>query len=60
MKVYKDDRGEHDLELQIERLKIRVRDLEEINDKHKKLNGKLRKELRNVREALARVSGPVH
>ena len=60
MKVYKDDRGEHDLELQIERLKIRVRDLEEINDKHKKLNGELRKELKNVREALARVSGPVH
>ena len=60
MKVYRDDRGEHDLELQIERLKIRVRDLEEINDKHKKLNGELRKELKNVREALARVSGPVH
>ena len=60
MKVYKDDRGEHDLELQIERLKLRVRDLEEINDKHKKLNGKLRKELEDVREALARVSGPVH
>ena len=60
MKVYKDDRGEHDLELQIERLKIRVRDLEEINLKHKKLNGDLRKELKDVREALARVSGPVH
>ena len=60
MKVRKDDRGEHDLELQIERLKLRVRDLEEINDKHKKLNGKLRKELEDVREALARVSGPVH
>ena len=60
MKVYKDDRGEHDLELQIERLKLRVRDLEEINDKHKKLNGELRKELEDVREALARVSGPVH
>ena len=60
MKVYKDDRGDHDLELQIERLKLRVRDLEEINDKHKKLNGKLRKELEDVREALARVSGPVH
>jgi len=53
MKVYKDDRGEHDLELQIERLKLKVRDLE-------KLNGELRKELKNVREALARVSGPVH
>ena len=60
MKVYKDDRGEHDLELQIERLKLRVRDLEEINLKHKKLNGELRKELKDVREALARVSGPVH
>ena len=60
MKVYRDDRGEHDLELQIERLKIRVRDLEEINNRHKKLNGELRKELKNVREALARVSGPVH
>ena len=60
MKVYKDDRGEHDLELQIERLKLRVRDLEEINNNHKKLNGKLRKELKDVREALARVSGPVH
>ena len=53
MKVYKDDRGEHDLELQIERLKLKVRDLE-------KLNEELRKELKNVREALARVSGPVH
>jgi len=60
MKVYKDDRGEHDLELQIERLKLRVRELEEINKKHKKLNGELRKELKDVREALARVSGPVH
>ena len=60
MKVYKDDRGDHDLELQIERLKLRVRDLEKINDKHKKLNGELRKELEDVREALARVSGPVH
>ena len=60
MKVYKDDRGEHDLELQIERLKLRIRDLEDINDKHKKLNGELRKELKDVREALARVSGPVH
>ena len=60
MKVYKDDRGEHDLELQIERLKLRVRELESINDNHKKLNGELRKELKDVREALARVSGPVH
>ena len=45
MKVYKDDRGEHDLELQIERLQIRVRDLEDINEGHRKLNGELRKEI---------------
>ena len=32
MKVYKDDRGSHDLEVQIERLQIRVRELEEINE----------------------------
>ena len=55
MKVYKDDRGENDLELQIERLKIRVRDLEEINNKHKKLNGELREELTHVRKALTRI-----
>ena len=60
MKVYKDDRGSHDLEVQIEKLQLRVRELEEINKKHKKLNGELRKELKDVREALARVSGPVH
>ena len=45
MKVYKDDRGEHDLELQIEKLKIRVRDLEEINESHRQLNAELRKEI---------------
>ena len=60
MKVRKDDRGSHDLEVQIERLQLRVRDLEEINDKHKKLNGELRKELEDVRKTLARVSGSVH
>ena len=42
MKVYKDDRGSHDLEVQIERLQLRVRELEEINEAHKKLNGELR------------------
>ena len=31
MKVYKDTRGTHDLEVQIERLQLRVKDLEEIN-----------------------------
>ena len=60
MKVYRDNKEEHDLKLEIERLKLRIRDLEDINDKHKKLNGELRKELKDVREALARVSGPVH
>jgi len=55
MKVRRDDRGEHDLELQIERLKLRVRDLEEINENHKKLNGELREELKNVRKALTRI-----
>ena len=34
-------------------VELKVRDLE-------KSNGELRKELKNVREALARVSGPVH
>tara|TARA_A100001515_G_scaffold86269_1_gene68553 strand:- start:272 stop:442 length:171 start_codon:yes stop_codon:yes gene_type:complete len=56
MKVRKDDRGEHDLERIIEKLKLRIRDLEEINKKHQKLNGDLRKELNNVRKTSARVS----
>ena len=56
MKVRKDDRGSHDLEVQIERLQLRVRELEEINETHKKLNGKLRKELEDVRKTLAGVS----
>ena len=60
MKVHKDYKGDHDLEVQIERLTLRVRELEDINQKHKKLNGDLRKELKDVREALARVSGSVH
>jgi len=55
MKVHKDFKGDLDLEVQIERLKIRVRDLEEINDNHKKLNGELREELKNVRKALTRI-----
>ena len=60
MKVRKDERGEHDLERVIEKLKLRIRDLEEINKKHQKLNGDLRKELEDVRKTLARVSGSVH
>ena len=55
MKVYKDDRGSHDLEVQIEKLQLRVRELEEINEAHKKLNCELREELKNVRKALTRV-----
>ena len=54
-KVRRDDRGPHDLEVQIERLQLRVRDLEEINKKHQKLNGELREELTNVRKALTRI-----
>ena len=50
MKVYKDDRGEHDLEVQIERLQIRVRDLEDINEGHRQLNGELRKEMHGLQE----------
>ena len=60
MKVYKDDRGSHDLEVQIERLQIRVRELEEINEAHKKLNGKLREELKNVRKAFTRIPRSVY
>ena len=55
MKVYKDYKGSHDLEVQIERLQLRVKDLEEINKKHQKLNGELREELEHVRKALTRI-----
>ena len=55
MKVYKDQRGENDLEVLIERLKLRIRELEEINESHKKLNGELREELEHVRKALTRI-----
>ena len=60
MKVYKDDRGSNDLEVQIERLQIRVRELEEINKAHKKLNGELREELKNVRKALTRIPWSIY
>ena len=45
MKVYKDERGEHDLERQIETLKLRIRELEDINEGHRQLNGQLRVEV---------------
>ena len=50
MKVYKDERGEHDLERQIETLKLRIRDLEDINEGHRQLNGELRKEMQQLQE----------
>ena len=66
----KDDRGKLDLTKQIEVLKaevnllsshlgdayVRIKDLQTINDSHKKLNGELRKELDDVRKASTRVS----
>ena len=42
MKVYKDDRGEHDLELQIERLKLKVRTYEELIKDSKALKFKIK------------------
>ena len=50
MKVHKDYRGEHDLEMRIEQLNKRIKDLEDINDGHRKLNGELRKELHYYKE----------
>ena len=50
MKVHKDYRGEHDLEMRIEQLSRRVKDLEDINDGHRKLNQELRKELQYYKE----------
>ena len=40
-----DERGDSDLEKQIDTLKARVKDLEEINEGHRMLNGELRKEI---------------
>ena len=50
MKVHKSFKGELDLEVQIERLTTRVKDLEDINDGHRKLNQELRKELQYYKE----------
>jgi|TARA_R100001224_G_scaffold65836_1_gene39603 hypothetical protein len=68
MKVY--GRGPNDLEERIEYLKKqkkllqdkcrqagkRIKELELINEEHQKLNGKLRKELDNVRKTSTRIS----
>ena len=50
MKVHKDYRGELDLEMRIEQLNKRIKDLEDINDGHRKLNQELRKELQYYKE----------
>ena len=50
MKVHKDYRGEHDLEMRIEELTNRVRYLEDINEGHRRLNQELRKELQYYKE----------
>ena len=50
MKVHKDYRGELDLEMRIEQLTKRIKDLEDINEGHRKLNGELRKELQYYKE----------
>ena len=50
MKVHKDYRGEHDLEMRIEQLNKRIKDLEDINDGHRKLNQELRKELQYYKQ----------
>ena len=52
----KGGRGSHDLEQVIDNLKDRIKDLEAINESHKKLNGELRKELDDVRKTSTRVS----
>ena len=48
MKVY--SRGSNDLEVQIERLQLRGRELEDINEGHRQLNGELRKEMHGLQE----------
>ena len=50
MKVHKDYRGELDLEMRIEQLNKRIKDLKDINDGHRKLNQELRKELQYYKE----------
>jgi len=48
----KGGRGSHDLEQVIDNLKDRIKDLEAINESHKKLNGELRQECDMLREEL--------
>jgi len=46
----KEDRGDKDLEAIIETLTKRVKELEDISEGHKKLNGELRKEIQYWKE----------
>ena len=41
----KEDRGSHDLEERIDKLTNRVKELEDISEGHRMLNGELRKEI---------------
>ena len=64
------EKGSNDLEERIKMLEMqkkfmqdklrqagaRIKDLEAINESHRKLNGELREELENVRKASTRVS----
>ncbi len=43
MKVYKDDRGEHDLERQIEQLQLKIRTYEELMGDTKKLKWEVKR-----------------
>ena len=43
MKVYKDERGEHDLERQIEQLQLKIRTYEELMGDTKKLKWEVKK-----------------
>ena len=49
----KEDRGSHDLEERIDKLTNRVKELEDISEGHRKLNGELRKEIYYWKEKAA-------
>ena len=49
----KEDRGSHDLEQRIDTLTKRIKELEDISEGHRKLNGELRKEIYYWKEKAA-------
>ena len=49
----KEDRGSHDLEERIDTLTKRIKELEDISEGHRKLNGELRKEIYYWKEKAA-------